>query len=243
VRDISAQYRQSVLGYLWFFVPPLIAGLPFVYLNNQGITRFTETPIPYAAYAVIGTSLWQVFVDALNAPLRVVSAAKPMLTRINLPREAILLSGLAQAAFSAVIRLPLIIMVMLWFGIVPAPTAILFPVGIIALVLAGFTIGVLLTPLGMLYGDIVQALPVFTTFLMLLTPVVYPPPTSGISYMVATINPITPLVMATRDWLAIGTTEYGPGFAAVSLVAFTCLGLGWIILRVAMPHLVARAGN
>jgi len=54
VRDISAQYRQSILGYVWVFIPPLVASLPFVYLNAQGIVRFEATPIPYAAYAIVG---------------------------------------------------------------------------------------------------------------------------------------------------------------------------------------------
>ena len=63
IRDISAQYRQSVLGYLWVFIPPLVASLPFIYLNSQGIVKIGGTPIPYAAYAIIGTIIWQVFVD------------------------------------------------------------------------------------------------------------------------------------------------------------------------------------
>src|ERR671922_2550468 len=53
VRDLSAQYRSSILGYLWVFVPPLVASLPFIYLNSAGVLRIAETPIPYAAYATI----------------------------------------------------------------------------------------------------------------------------------------------------------------------------------------------
>src|SRR5262245_28458826 len=96
VRDISAQYRQSYFGYVWAFIPPLVASLPFIYLNSQGVMRGGETAIPYPAFALIGTILWQVFVDALNAPLKTVISAKAMLVRINLPKEAVLLSALAQ---------------------------------------------------------------------------------------------------------------------------------------------------
>ena len=243
VRDISAQYRQSLFGYLWVFIPPLIAGLPFVYLHSQGITRFSDTAIPYAAFAFIGTALWQVFVDALNAPLRVVGGAKPMLTRINLRIEAVLLCGLMQATFGALVRLPLIILVMLVFGVMPASTAVLFPIGIFALVLTGFAIGLLLTPLGSLYGDVGQALPVLTTFLMLLTPVVYPPPKEGLPHLIATLNPITPLITATRDWLTVGPTTYGTIFIAVTLAAAVAVLLGWIVLRITLPHLIARSGS
>jgi lipopolysaccharide transport system permease protein len=187
--------------------------------------------------------LWQVFVDSLNAPLRVVVAAKPMLVRINVPREAVLLSGLAQATFGALVRLPLILLVMFSFGLIPASTAVLCLLGIFSLVLTGFSLGLLLTPLGMLYGDVGQAMPVLTTFLMLLTPVVYPPPATGVAHFVATINPITPLIMATRDWLTIGPSGYGLSFFYVSLAAAFGLMIGWIVLRVTMPHLIARAGS
>ena len=35
LRDTRAQYRNSVLGYAWVFIPPLVASLPFIYLNAQ----------------------------------------------------------------------------------------------------------------------------------------------------------------------------------------------------------------
>ena len=64
--------------------------------------------------------------------------------------------------------------------------------------------GLLLTPLGVLYTDVQQTLPIATTFLMLFTPVVYPIPNSGLARGVAGFNPLTPLVTATRDWLTVG---------------------------------------
>ena len=207
MRDISAQYRQSILGYLWVFFLPLVAAVPFIYLNAQGIVSIGNTPIPYAAYAIIGTTIWQVFVDALNAPLRTVTAARPMLTRINLPREAILLSALAQVVLGFLVRLVLLIAVLAWFRMVPPATALLFPVGILSLILAGFVIGLLLTPLGILYNDVQQTLPIATTFLLLLTPVLYPAPRSGLGASIASLNPLTPLVTTTRDWLTIGAAH------------------------------------
>ena len=146
IRDVSAQYRQSILGYLWVFIPPLVASVPFVYLNVQGVIRIGETPIPYAAFAIISMIIWQVFANSLNAPLRSVSAARGILTRINLPREAILLSALAQVCFGFLVRLLLLVGVMAWFHLVPPATVLLFPVGILSLILFGFVIGILNYP-------------------------------------------------------------------------------------------------
>ncbi len=243
VRDVRAQYRGSILGYLWIFIPPLVASLPFIYLNAQGVVKVSDTPIPYAAYAITGTTVWQVFADAVNAPLRAVNGARGMLARIKLPREALLLSALAQVGLGFLLRFTLLIGVLAWFRLLPPATAVLFPLGILSLILAGFVIGILVTPLGLLYSDVQQALPILTTALMFLTPVLYPMPQSGIAATIANINPLMPLIVSTRDWLTIGATAYDGSFVVVTSLAFTFLLLGWVAFRVAMPHLIARMGN
>lgn len=35
VRDISAAYHQTVLGYAWAFLPPLVAAGTFIFLQSQ----------------------------------------------------------------------------------------------------------------------------------------------------------------------------------------------------------------
>jgi lipopolysaccharide transport system permease protein len=243
VRDTSAHYRQSMLGYLWALFPPLVASLPFVFLKSQGVVAIEGTAIPYPAYALIGTIMWQVFGDALNSPLKTVTAAKSMLVRIKLPGEAILLSGLGQVIFSFLIRMVLLVVVFAWFRIVPPVTVLLFPVGVLALILVGLALGVALTPLGLLYNDVQQTLPIATMFLMLLTPVVYPPPRTGVAATVASWNPLSPLILVTRDWLTIGHSTQIEAFALVTGIAGVLLFGGWIIYRVALPHIIARVGN
>ena len=243
VRDTSAQYRQSILGYVWAIIPPLLASLPFVFLNSQGVVSMGETKIPYAAYAMIGTIIWQVFVDALSTPLKTVSSAKSMLARINFPREALLLAGLGTVIFNFLIRFVLLIGVFAWFKIMPPPIALLLPLGVLALTVMGFMIGVLLTPLGLLYNDVQQTIPIAATFLMLLTPVLYTQPKSGLAGTITAWNPLTPLVMTTRDWITVGTTSHLLGFSIVSISACFLLFLGWLVYRVALPHVVSRIGN
>ena len=243
VRDLRAQYRASLLGYVWVFLPPLVASLPFVYLNSAGVISIGDTPIPYAAYATVGAIIWQTFVDALNSPLRSVNAARAMLTRINFPREAILLSGLMQVGFTFVVRLVLVIGVFAAFALKPPATSPLFVVGMISIALTGFMIGLALTPLGVLYGDVQHSLPIASTFLMLITPVLYPVPSSGLGAMVASLNPLTPLITTTRDWLTTGAAVQYIAFLVVSGVTVTLLLLAWVLYRLALPHLVARLGN
>jgi lipopolysaccharide transport system permease protein len=243
IRDMRAQYRNSLLGYVWVFIPPLVMSLPFIFLQAQGVIDIGPTPLPYGAYAMLGTTIWQVFVDALNGPLRAVSSAQVMLTRIKFPAEALLLAGLLQVGFNFVVRLLLLVGVFVWYGIAPPATAVLFPVGVFALVVSGFALGLLLTPLGVLYGDVQRMLPLATGFLMLLTPVIYPKPHHGLAAKILALNPLTPLVTTTREWLTSGFTTQLTGFLAVTALALVVLIVAWIVYRVALPHIIARLGS
>ena len=66
LRDISAKYRQSVLGIFWAFVPPILVGLFFIVLQSRKIVNFSETDIPYPVFALVGTTLWQLFTESLK---------------------------------------------------------------------------------------------------------------------------------------------------------------------------------
>ena len=84
VRNISAMYRQSILGYVWAFLPPLATSFTFIFLNGSGIFQMGETSIPYPAYVLIGTTLWQTFVDA---SIIIVALAGPGLIRLIRRRQ------------------------------------------------------------------------------------------------------------------------------------------------------------
>jgi lipopolysaccharide transport system permease protein len=141
IRDLSAQYRQTFLGYIWAFLPPLVASMTFIFLNSQGIVTITGTGIPYPAFAMLGTLLWQVFVDAIMSPPNSFNAAKSMLAKINFPREAILLGGLYMVIFNFFVRLVLVVAVMIFWQVPVDASLLFFPVAMASLLLTGFAIG------------------------------------------------------------------------------------------------------
>ncbi len=242
VRNISAQYRQSLLGYLWAFLPPVVTTLVWVFLNSQQILNVGATDIPYPAYVMVGTLLWQGFVEALNSPIKLITSSRSMLAKINFPREALILAGLGEVLFNFAIRLVLMLVVFLWFRIAVPPTVLLAPVGILALMALGLMIGLLLAPLGMLYGDIQRGLTIITTLWFYVTPVVYPPPTTWPASQLAQINPVSQLLLTTRELLTSGTVSQPGGFLLITGITFGLMLVGWVLYRVAMPHLIARMG-
>jgi len=243
IRDLSAQYRQTFLGYLWAFLPPLVTSLTFIYLNSQGIIRIDGGGMPYAAFALIGTLLWQIFVDAIHCPSQAIIASKSMLAKINFPREAVLLGGLYMVLFNLAIRLTLLIAVMLYWKITPGAGLLLFPVAMGGLLAAGFAVGMAISPVGVLYGDINRGLPIVTQFWMLLTPVVYPPKLHGLAGFLSTWNPLSPLITTARETLCGQPLTLLVPFMVVSVGSVVLVFLGWVSFRLAIPLLIERMGG
>jgi lipopolysaccharide transport system permease protein len=243
VRDINAQYRQSYLGYVWALLPPLAGSLTFIFLNAQGLMKAGATGIPYAAFAMIGTLLWQVFADALSFPLASLAQSKSMLTKINFPREAILIAGLLMVIFNFLIRLVLLTGILCLYHVHPGGSLLMLPAAVIALIMTGSAVGLLIAPLGALYGDVGKSLPIITSFWMLLTPVVYPAKTTGLAGWLASWNPVSPLIITARESLTGSPiTELTPFLCVFGISALVVL-MGWIGFRITMPHLIARMGG
>lgn len=243
VRDLKAKYRQTFLGYVWAFLPPLVASLTFIFLQSQGITKIEGTGVPYAAFAMMGTLLWQTFVESMQSPLTAVSQAKPMLAKINFPREAILMAGMYMVVFNFLIRLVLLVAVMAVWQVVPGPTVVLFPLMMLGLLLCGFAIGLALVPIGGLYGDVTNGIPIVAGFWMLLTPVVYPARDSGLAGILATWNPISPIITTARATLSGTPLEFLLPALVVIAVALVLTTIGLFAFRLIMPHLIVRMGG
>jgi lipopolysaccharide transport system permease protein len=244
VRDISAQYRQSFLGIFWAVIPPIVMAAGFTLASNSKVIAIGATDLPYPAYVMFSMTLWQTFVESLNAPVQAVGEAKQMLAKINFPREALILAKLGQVFFNFAIKLILIVGLFVWFQIPVSWSAILAPVALIHLVMLGTFFGVLLAPFGALYQDFSKGLTLATGFWLFLTPVIYPVPSgSGIFGAIVKLNPVTPLLVTTRELATKGVVSDPQGFWVASLIAIVGLLLAWMVYRLAMPFVVERMSS
>jgi lipopolysaccharide transport system permease protein len=240
VRNISSRYRQAILGYLWAFLPPIMTTLVFVYLQRVGYFTVGPTQVPYIAFLFAGLILWQVFTDALNAPLRMVQQSFSMMTKVNFPREALIIAGLGEVLFGFVIRTFLMVAVLIWFEVPLTWSALWVPPGVLVLTALGLAIGLLLTPVALLYHDIGQALPFVVYLWMFLTPVIYPAPKPGSGSLSMILNPVSPLLDTTRAWLFSESPQYLGVFLVVYGLTVGALLAGWLMYRLALPILIER---
>jgi len=240
VRDISAQYRQTAIGYLWAALPAVFTALVWVALQAVGLLSVNTGRIPYIAYVLAGMMFWQLFVDAVNAPLKMLGQNRSMLNRINFPTEAIFASGVAQVLFSFAIRLVVLGIVLAAVGapVKWAAPGILLPG--FALLLFGTALGLLLAPIGVLYQDIQQALNTFIAPLMFLTPVIYSAGAGGVLGKITRVNPLTPMFEVMREFLFGGVGPYLIELGIVSAVMLVLAFAGWVVYRLSLPMLIER---
>ncbi|TYZ14320.1 ABC transporter permease [Hymenobacter lutimineralis] len=238
VRNLKVQVRQSVLGYAWMLIPPVVVGLVWTFLGRARIVSQQELSVPYPVFVMAGVFLWQGFVEAVQCPLQQLTAVKATLAKVRVPHEAFLVAGMGVVVFNQVVRLLLLVLVLPLFGLTWSPTLLLVPVGVGALLLFGLALGWLLAPVGLLYTDLSNALAIALNLWFLVTPVVYTPPVHLASWL--RLNPVAPLLATTRRWLLGEGLLPTLGFNYVLLGSGALLLVSWLVYRVARPHLIAR---
>lgn len=243
LRDLSAKYRQSFLGLAWAFIPAVAMAAGFTLAKSSGIVNIGEVSLPYPAYVMFSMTLWQTFVEAFNGPVQAVASSKTLMAKISFPREALILAKLAEVFFNFGIKLILIIGLFVWFRIPIGWSVLLAPVALIHLILLGTFFGVLLAPIGVLYQDFTMGIAVLTGFWLFLTPVVYPVPGEGIFGTVVRLNPVTPLLVTTRELATTGVISNPEGFWIASLIAVLGLLVAWVTYRLALPYVVERISS
>lgn len=234
--NLRARYRRSLLGFAWLLFPAAAATLISAYLQSRRVFAVGETELPYVLHVLVGIVLWQVFVDALNAPLQQLGAGRQMITRSRVPHEALLFAGLCEVALNAAVRLAALAAALAVLGLVPAASVLLVPLGMAALAALGLAVGLAVAPLGLLYDDVRPGLMLAVAFWFFLTPIVYPTPAGG----PLRFNPVTPLLDTARGWVV--APEAGVGFFIVFGLALAALAGAWLVYRLARPHVVTRLG-
>ena len=237
VRNLRAQYRQTFLGYIWAIVPPLAIVFLATFLRRSVGSLDGVAGIPYPVFVLSGTLLWYSFLDAVSAPLKNVSEAKPMLAKVQFPREALILAGVGEVCVHSTVRFVLWGAALAYYGFLPAATMPLAFLGFVALMVLATGIGIALTPLGLLTQDVSRGIAVGGQFWFFLTPIVYAPIEGSILNWA---NPVSPLMITTRYWL-LGCGE--PNYLAFSIVAgasAVVLLAALLLYRMSMPIVIER---
>jgi len=239
-RDVSAQYRQSYFGILWLFITPLASAAIWVFLNSSGTITLTDTGIPYPVYAFSGTLIWSILLESINAPMASTNAARGIISKINFPKEALVLSGIYKLLFNSSFKVLLLVVFIFAFGVGFHWSLLLLPLVLVMAVVFGTSLGLLITPIGLLYSDVSRLISMGLSLLMYITPVVYSIPKTGIMKTIMTYNPFTPFILTIRDVAVGGSPEFLNYFIGLTGLGIALFFIGLVIYRVSIPVIVER---
>jgi lipopolysaccharide transport system permease protein len=204
-RDVIVRYKQTVLGFAWAIINPLInmIVLQVVFGNFAGMGSEGDIPGPLFRFAAVLP--WGLFSGALNSAGRSMLSNRSILTKVYFPRLIIPLSsvlgGLVDFGISFVVLLG-----MMFFWHVPLSFRLVFlPLIVLLALVTALGIGLWLSALNVLYRDVGYVLPVLTQLLLFISPVGYSTSTVPINlqYFYA-MNPIVGVIESFR-WVMFGT--------------------------------------
>jgi lipopolysaccharide transport system permease protein len=241
LRDLSVRYRQSILGYVWAVVPQIATIAVFAFLNSSRVLPIGGTKIPYVAYSLWGMSVWQLFAGCLTNCANSLTASGSLVTKINFPREALVIAALGQPAFDFVVRLVPVVAVFIWCGVVPPWQSLFMPLFLLPVVVLGLGLGFVLSIANLVIRDTANALGTALTIAMFLTPVLYPPPVRWPFYLINVLNPLSPLVAASQDLIAGGFLTQPEMFIAACIFSTALFLASWRAFRITILRVIGYA--
>lgn len=226
-RDFIAGFRQKVLGYFWLILSPLFGIASFVFMNWTGILNPGDVSVPYPLFVFFGTAMWGLIIASLNTTSGGLMSNADLVMRTNIPRIALAITGMANIAYSICINFVVLMILLVAFRILPAWTAIFYPLSLLPLLVLGMGIGLLLAVIGTVARDISTIVMTGFNLLMFVTPVIYSTNFDNPTLrQIVQINPLAYLVDEPRNIFFLGYVASPLGYALSSLFGLAILAIG-----------------
>lgn len=224
-RDLRVRYKQAMLGTAWAVLQPVVMmGIFTVVFSRIGNVKTGDVPYPVFAFA--GLVPWTMFANAVGDSSNSLVMNSSLVSKVYFPRILIPMSSVLAWVPDFVIGSAVLFVIIGVYGIVPAWTAIFFPLVLVATMLAVLSVGVWLSALNVAYRDVRYAVPFLVQIWLFVTPVAYPAQAipSKIRWF-AGLNPMTWVVDLSR-WSLLGSSFSWAIDGISLLITFVLLATG-----------------
>lgn len=170
-REILQRYRRSTIGPFWitFSMAVMVGALGLVYG-----TLFRMDLTEYLPFLAIGLVLWNLFTSLINDGCSTFVSAAVYLKQVALPKSVFVFQMTTRNLIVFAHNLAIIVAVMLWFGVVPHPSAWwAVPLGLVATLVSGAAMATALGLVSARFRDLPQVILSLTQVLFFVTPVMY----------------------------------------------------------------------
>ncbi len=199
-RSFTSQYKQTILGPLWFIINPLVTSLisTVVFGNIAGIE---SDGVPYFLFYMSGYILWNYFSTCVNSTSSTFTANANIMGKVYFPRISMPISSVIFSAINMLVVFVMTVVTMvvynfMGYGISPRWEAIiLIPVLMIQTAFLGLGVGIIISSLTTKYRDLVILVSFGIQLWMYATPIVYPmSKVSGVLRTIILINPMSAII-------------------------------------------------
>jgi lipopolysaccharide transport system permease protein len=226
MRDIKVRYKQTLLGAAWAILQPFLMMLVFtVFLGRMAHVPCGDLPYPIFVYA--GVLPWSFFATAVASAGNSVVGSERLITKIYFPRLVIPLAAVGAAVIDFCIAFPVLLVMMVWYGIRPGPEMALVPIVLALLALSAVGVGTLLAALNVAYRDFRYVIPFLLQLWLFATPSVYMSASASEAAVhdLLELNPLTGLIGVFRSAVLPGSIAYQDlAFSALGTLAFFVMG-------------------
>jgi len=173
-RDVKVRYAQTVLGAGWVILQPILTMAVFTVVFGK-LARIPSDGIPYAVFSLAALVPWNYFAGAVTGASNSLISNSNLITKVYFPRLVIPLASVLGGLVNFAIVFGLFLMIVLAFGIVPSPSAVLLvPLLLLLMMLAAAGVGCWFAALAIQYRDIAGVAAFVVQAWMYASPVVYP---------------------------------------------------------------------
>lgn len=234
-RDITTQYKQTVLGPLWWIIQPIFTVVMYMVVFG-GIAGIPTDGIPQPLFYLAGTCMWQYFADCLNKTSNTFVSNAGIFGKVYFPRLIVPLENVISNLVRFGIQFALFIVVYLVYvctgtAVTPNGYMLLFPLLLVMMAGLALGFGILISSMTTKYRDLQVLFSFIVSLWMYATPIVYPlsqvkgKVMLGINvYDVMCLNPVTPIIetfkhgaMGAGEFIGWGWLGYSFAFVVVLL--------------------------
>lgn len=200
ISDFKLRYKNSVLGYLWSLLKPLML-FGVLYVVFTKIVKLGGSVPHFPAYLLLGLVIWTFFVEATVSGMNSIMSRGDMIRKVSIPKYTIVVSTTISALINFILNM-FVVAIFMIVGRVPFHLSMLLAVFVVG-ELVVFCLGVsfLLAALMVKFRDISHIWEVVLQVLFYATPIIYP--LTLPSAKIAKIISISPLAQIIQDIRAL----------------------------------------
>lgn len=231
-RDIITQFKQTILGPVWFFIQPALTTLIYMVVFG-GIAKISTDGLPQPLFYLAGIVCWQYFADCINKTSSTFTANQAIFGKVYFPRLIMPLSTVTSNLVRMGIQFLLFLAVYIYFFFAKvdvAPNIYILLIPVLILMLAGLALGfgILISSMTTKYRDLTILFTFIVQLWMYATPVIYPLSTmSPKMQKIMSLNPVTSIVETFKyGTLGVGTFSWGSlGYSFLFMLVLLVLGI------------------